>query len=401
MTRRAIVCFGKGQDGASRLLEGWFEPEDGFTWSRGSHSALLLAVPDRCGEDLLVEFTVRAHWAPEKPTRRLGITVDGAQLAFEVVQRETVLGVQIPAERFADRPSLRVSFQHPDAASPHELGLGDDTRRISIALVQAAVTWVAAPLPFSPVYRPPAPLRGDGGAADMEVVRGLTGLPASDLVRFFESLGLWCEFGLIQREFEVETLGLLRFMGLPYPQLIRALYEVFSAFDQLETVRPVVLGDEREVYFRVDAYDMVYQAFLRSDDPRLDRLMLQQPRQLRFRRDKLLGLMETGEKLFVILRQEGFSLAQALPLAAALRARGAGALVFMTTGGRLPPGSVYAHGPRLFEGALSVERFEHGKDGPAGRTWLARRAVTEWLSVTANAYRLWRALGGLTAASPE
>jgi hypothetical protein len=31
---------------------------------------------------------------------------------------------------------------------------------------------------------------------------------------------------------------------------------------------------------------------------------------------------------------------------------------------------------------------------PEGRTWLARRGVTEWLSVTANAYRLWRELGG-------
>jgi hypothetical protein len=213
------------------------------------------------------------------------------------------------------------------------------------------------------------------------------------LARSIEGLGLNCEFGLFQRELDIETLGLLRFVGLPYVQLLRAIREGFSELDRLQSVETVVL-DDGQVYFRTEPYNMTYQAFLEPGNARLNNVAAQQPRQLRFRRDKLLSLLETGEKLFVVLRPTGLSRAQALPLAAAISERGPGALLFITTDGRLPAGSVCARAQRLFEGFLSPNRLDPANDWQRGRTWLTRRAVVEWLSVTANAYRLWRQLEG-------
>jgi hypothetical protein len=212
------------------------------------------------------------------------------------------------------------------------------------------------------------------------------------LARSIEGLGLNCEFGLFQRELDIEALGLLRFVGLPYVQLLRAIREGFSELDRLQSVETVVL-DDGQVYFRTEPYSMTYQAFLKPDDTRLINVAAQQPRQLRFRRDKLLGLLETGEKLFVVLRPTGLSLAQAVPLATAIGEHGPGALLFITTGSRLPAGSVCAHGPKLYEGCLSADRLDPANQWYGGKTWLTRRAVVEWLSVTSNAYRLWRQYG--------
>jgi hypothetical protein len=342
--------------------------------------------------DLLVELTVNAHWAPARPARRLGISVNGVFQGMEVLQGETALGIRVPHELATARQSLDIGLDHPDAASPYELGEGKETRRISVALIRASVVEVPITPTFLRVARPPAPLTGDGGATDAEVVRGLTGLSSALLVQSFEGLGLNCEFGLFQREFGVETLGLLRFVGLPYVQLLRAIRESFSELDQLESVETVLL-DDGQVYFRTETYSMTYQAFLKPDDTRLINVAAQQPRQLRFRRDKLLSLLETGEKLFVVLRPTGLSLAQALPLATAISEHGPGALLFITTDTRLPAGSVLAHGPRLYEGYVSAARLDPTNEWNGGKTWLTRRAVIEWLSVTSNAYRLWRQHG--------
>ncbi len=82
--------------------------------------------------------------------------------------------------------------------------------------------------------------------------------PHADLLSRFESLGDGCEFGLVQRNFGAEPLGLLRWAGIPPWALIDSLNDDLAAFGReseyrLSTVQSEVLSQcSRRTLF--DAY---------------------------------------------------------------------------------------------------------------------------------------------------
>jgi hypothetical protein len=145
---------------------------------------------------------------------------------------------------------------------------------------------------------------------------------------------------------------------------------------------------------RCERFGVEFHTHRPSAEISADLLLAQQSRVLAFRQAKLHDLLRTGEKLFVVFRPQGMSAAHALPLITVLRSFGPNALLFVSEKTGLAAGSVQALAPGLFCGSVDgipAHRDDH--DALPNDTWLGDAAFTAWLSICANAYRLWRESG--------
>jgi hypothetical protein len=67
-----LLGFGRGGTAVPHLLQGWSAPEDNFTWSLGTRSALRVDLPAEAGEAFL-ELAVNPYTEPDGPPRRLTV----------------------------------------------------------------------------------------------------------------------------------------------------------------------------------------------------------------------------------------------------------------------------------------------------------------------------------------
>jgi hypothetical protein len=133
-----------------------------------------------------------------------------------------------------------------------------------------------------------------------------------------------------------------------------------------------------------------YHTFLSPADVTA-KLLIEQSRVLKFRREKLLEIMATGEKLFAVRDRLDLTVAQVLPLFSALHCHGPGTLLFISTRTGLPAGTVEMLAAGLLRGSMDgVERIADEEERIGRDTWLSDQAMAAWLSICANAYRLWR-----------
>src|SRR5258708_34310755 len=125
-----------------------------------------------------------------------------------------------------------------------------------------------------------------------------------ELVMQFESLGgtgLGCEFGMFQREFGAEPLGLLRWADMPYDGVIFALENRFDGvgapehteiFVNRENSRPEYCTRDRRGF-------MFMRAFVYEDEMPFERMSMRALRRLAFLKEKLITDLEAGSKIFV------------------------------------------------------------------------------------------------------
>ncbi|HWB51429.1 MAG TPA: tetratricopeptide repeat protein [Stellaceae bacterium] len=122
-------------------------------------------------------------------------------------------------------------------------------------------------------------------------------LPPAQLMLKFESLGQDCEFGIVQRHFGAEPLGLLRFTLTPIELLAEALGDRLAGIGETDNTEigirngEYVTGDKR--------YQMRMHTFIRADEGDPQRRLDGFCRRLRFLRDKLLDDLAEGRKIFV------------------------------------------------------------------------------------------------------
>jgi len=176
---------------------------------------------------------------------------------------------------------------------------------LDIYVAQAQLDRVVTPNAFE---IPPALLDGQQGHS-----KSVDDMKA--LFMGFESLGDDCEFGIVQRRFGAEPLGLLRWTMISCEMLTKALWDRFERLNHSENVRLEVVHGEYTT--RVDAYNMFSHTFTRESDYPKERFYTQQCKRMVFLRDKLLQDMGTGEKIFVYKAYESLSEAQIHELHAA------------------------------------------------------------------------------------
>jgi len=122
------------------------------------------------------------------------------------------------------------------------------------------------------------------------------------LVMCFESLGgsgHGCEFGLFQRHFDAEPLGLLRWADLSQDLLIKALETRFEGVGLPENTIVFQPDHSDEWWTRDSRFWMAMRSFVKVAEVDQERMTKQVCRRLQFLRQKLIEDLEAGEKIFV------------------------------------------------------------------------------------------------------
>jgi len=390
----AEVLFGRHGNAGPCLLHGWSAPEDGFTWSIGRESRLqipLSSVPS--GRDLILELSLNPFVAPGVTQgQRLTITVNGVPVGEDFIAGEDAVAYRLPAAALGSS-SLLIELQHPDARRPVDLGFNADGRELGFMLHAASILAVPPEPAFTPRLLPPLDLPD---VPDTEALKSALharlGQTAAELMLNFESLGHNCEFGIMQRQCGAEPLGLLRFVGITLPDLLRGLDCGFADVGHDRWLRVFLHDGPRREFLVSDVrHNFSFHSFQFEDETTAERVRAEQGVKLRFYHQRFTEVLRTGDRLFVFQRPRALLAAHMLPLLTLLRAYGPNALLFVTEGGEHPPGAVAQIGRSLYQGFTS--RLAPGED-------VGRGDLRAWLSICANAYTMWREQMG-TGRSPH
>jgi hypothetical protein len=202
--------------------------------------------------------------------------------------------------------------------------------------------------------------------------------PTESLFDHFQNLGTNCEFGLVQRHFNCETLGLFRFASTPLKGLLsvlRADCDPFLPADSLE----ITVGDRGEYYAVLNPYGFAFHTDVGAASLRLDQVRDHELRRLRFLWRKFTEDLEEGRRIFVFKSGLLMSKARISQLVAALRRHRPNHLLWVTPeeAGR-PAGTVEVVAPGLMRGR--IDRLHLGPEPCSFDMWkeICRRAHGLW-----------------------
>ncbi len=174
------------------------------------------------------------------------------------------------------------------------------------------------------------------------------------LMMKFESLGDNCEFGLVQRHFGAEPLGLFRFAGLRPETQVDLIQEKFERLGDpahsfvKETPDDYVIEDDRGLY--------EMHTFLRRNDIEPEKLRVQQIKRIDFLKRKIIEDLQTGEKIFVC-KDSKFPITDELlsKMSSAIAAYGPGLLLGVRVAdAQNPRGSLVRLADRIVIGHIGV-----------------------------------------------
>lgn len=214
----------------------------------------------------------------------------------------------------------------------------------------------------------------------------------------FESLGgsgHGCEFGIFQREFGAEPLGLLRWADLGHEALTEALETGFEGVglpEQTELFVPPSIG-RGEYWTRDKRYWMAMRTFVPADEITEDKMFERVCRRLQFLKRKMIEDLAGASKIFVYkVIARNLTDEEVGRIHRAMRRYGDNTLLYVGyADSDHPVGTVEIAKPGLILGY--VERFAFSPDdtnlGPA---------TDGWLEVCVAAYRLWQSEAGIPAA---
>jgi hypothetical protein len=124
-----------------QLASGWSTPESWGTWTAGQQAQIDVRVTP---EARSIVLDVMAFVLPQHPAQRVIVSVNGEQvLTTQLVQlQDNHLDIPITAairQHLADTDRLTIELQLPDAISPQQLGLNDDSRVLGLGLKRLTV----------------------------------------------------------------------------------------------------------------------------------------------------------------------------------------------------------------------------------------------------------------------
>jgi len=204
-----------------------------------------------------------------------------------------------------------------------------------------------------------------------------TSAPPANLMLAFESLGENCEFGVVQRHFGAEPLGLLRFTSTPPRLLAAALRDRFVGVGLAENTTLTVHNGE---YMTGDKrYHMSMHTFIPAGNDDRTKRFTNFCRRLVFLRDKLISDLEQAEKHFVYGSHSHLADKDIRGLWEAMRACGENRLLFVHPAAASElPGSI-----RKLEDGLIV--------GFLDRFSVEDPSFDLWLKLCQDSHALWSA----------
>jgi tetratricopeptide (TPR) repeat protein len=216
-------------------------------------------------------------------------------------------------------------------------------------------------------------------ASDFALDRSDAAAVADFLMRF-ESLGSNCEFGLVQRRFGAEPLGLLRWSNMQPAWLIQALTERFGGVGTEEQTSIIMLRDEYGAQDR--RFKFGIHLAIRASEATPERVLRSQCRRIAFLRDKLLADLDGQEKIFVYVSHK-LTDEDVAAIVTRLGAYGPNLLLCVRASDAAhPPGSVHVASDRLVVGYTLPAALERRSTG-----WNIN--FDDWLTFCEAAWRLW------------
>ena len=220
------------------------------------------------------------------------------------------------------------------------------------------------------------------------------------VVMQFESLGGdsergGCEFGLFQREYGAEPLGLLRWSTMRHFEIIPALEAEFEGVGLPENTE-LVLGPpaDNPEYFTTDKrFGMRMHTFVRSAEVPFDTMYKQVCRRLQYLKGKLLDDLRAVEKIFVYSSYpQDLDDEQIDRLFLAIRRYGDTTLLYVRSADdALPEGTVTERAPGLLIGHIDSP-IKLGRASVGAQPWPA------WAKICPQALGLWKARHHMAAA---
>jgi hypothetical protein len=141
------ITFGAGGDSVPFEESGWSTPEKGFTWTSGNRASLRIPLPPPASDLVLHAVVKPLRIAGRVDAQRVYIGVDGKRVGEWRVDSEGEYRVEIP-RRCLEGTSAHISFDLPDAASPREKGMNDDSRILGLRFHSVRLSRKEPPLPL-------------------------------------------------------------------------------------------------------------------------------------------------------------------------------------------------------------------------------------------------------------
>ena len=281
---------------------------------------------------------------PGRPYQTLELTLDGIEIGDVRIDRLCTVQFFVP-----EIGTLKVRM--PDACRPVDVGLGQDSRTLSIGVsdFRSRVKFE----PFSGIRV--LDRESDAVLASLKLSR-------ADLALRVESLGDNCELGMVQRELGAEPLGLFRFASTKPASLIPALEGRLEGLGAPGTLRLSLLGEHNEYMVNDERYGLSYHTwtFARDMDPA--QVLAREYTRIPFLARKFLEDVSNGDKVFVYRDHSTLSWSMEQQLFSALRNIGPSHLLVVRSADA-------GHAPGAFEGRL---------DGPC-RAWIDYRGPDWWM----------------------
>jgi tetratricopeptide (TPR) repeat protein len=124
------------------------------------------------------------------------------------------------------------------------------------------------------------------------------GVSDRDLMLRFQNLGYDCEFGVIQRRFAAEPLGLFRWASMPADTLAQIIRDDLLPFETAEDAELDVLPDVSDYHLVIRNLAFIMHTHILKTEPP-DRLLVSLKRRLRRLREKMVEDLAEGGTIFV------------------------------------------------------------------------------------------------------
>ena len=248
---------------------------------------------------------------PVRPYQTLRLMLGGMQVGEVRVSSVCILEFFLP-----ESGSLTIEF--PDASRPIDVGMGPDTRVLSVGFARFEA---------KPRFEVFSGVRVLPRRTIAELSR--LGVTASQLAIGVESLGDNCELGMVQREMGAEPLGLFRFSSTT-PELVASLLECrFEGFGAPGSLELSIFGSAREYMVQDRRSGFVCHTWVPEDGTSPEQILSKEYERIGFLTRKFMEDALSGEKVFVFRDHGNMSAQVSSRLLTALHAIGPSRLLLV------------------------------------------------------------------------
>ena len=134
LDRAFVIDFTAAGNSAAHRVSGWSAQEDERVWAIGASSALILPPLDaNLDWSLEIDLDPLTH-PPALPAQGLTVRFGAAVLLETRLTEPQLVRLFLPQQLLAARPLPPLVLEHPDYASPRDLGLNNDARPLAVSL---------------------------------------------------------------------------------------------------------------------------------------------------------------------------------------------------------------------------------------------------------------------------